>query len=178
VIFLWLFVVPIQVHHCHQITAPRHMVQSSQLRLVVSLFVTISIIELELINIDFNFIIDYCYYYYIGTRIIYDRNKLLSLRNSPLSRTPPANMANVPGVTRGTCSLSNNSLPVHPSSLSRSVSASDVVDLETMTDTRAQTLPTTREEEDDVGVHNFNSIAIDGSVKNNRSEDLFDMEME
>ncbi|KAI8050513.1 eukaryotic translation initiation factor 4E binding protein-domain-containing protein [Syncephalis plumigaleata] len=113
-----------------------------------------------------------------GTRIIYDRNKLLSLRNSPLSRTPPANMANVPGVTRGACSLTNNSLPVHPSSLSRSVSASDVVDLETMTDSRAQTLPTTREEEDDVDVHNFNGTAVDGSAKNNKGEDLFDMEME
>ncbi|KAG0246111.1 eukaryotic translation initiation factor 4E binding protein-domain-containing protein [Mortierella sp. GBAus27b] len=34
-----------------------------------------------------------------GTRIIYDRNTLLSLRNSPLSRTPPAKLAYVAGVT-------------------------------------------------------------------------------
>ncbi|KAF9581580.1 Eukaryotic translation initiation factor 4E-binding protein 2 [Lunasporangiospora selenospora] len=34
-----------------------------------------------------------------GTRIIYDRNTLLSLRNSPLSRTPPAKLAFVAGVT-------------------------------------------------------------------------------
>ncbi|KAK3838763.1 MAG: eukaryotic translation initiation factor 4E binding protein 2-like protein [Linnemannia elongata] len=32
-----------------------------------------------------------------GTRIIYDRNTLLSLRNSPLSRTPPAKLAFVAG---------------------------------------------------------------------------------
>lgn len=35
----------------------------------------------------------------LGTRIIYDRNTLLSLRNSPLSRTPPAKLAFVAGVT-------------------------------------------------------------------------------
>ncbi|KAG0338174.1 Eukaryotic translation initiation factor 4E-binding protein 2, partial [Podila humilis] len=34
-----------------------------------------------------------------GTRIIYDRNTLLSLRNSPLSRTPPAKLQFVAGVT-------------------------------------------------------------------------------
>eukprot|EP01111_Echinosteliopsis_oligospora_P010792 TRINITY_DN341_c0_g1_i1.p1 TRINITY_DN341_c0_g1~~TRINITY_DN341_c0_g1_i1.p1 ORF type:complete len:130 (-),score=39.94 TRINITY_DN341_c0_g1_i1:169-558(-) len=34
-----------------------------------------------------------------GTRIIYDRTSLLSMRNSPLSKTPPVNMPNIPGVT-------------------------------------------------------------------------------
>ncbi|KAF9434697.1 Eukaryotic translation initiation factor 4E-binding protein 1 [Entomortierella beljakovae] len=34
-----------------------------------------------------------------GTRIIYDRNTLLSLRNSPLSRTPPAKLAYVSGAS-------------------------------------------------------------------------------
>eukprot|EP01087_Luapelamoeba_hula_P014270 TRINITY_DN415_c0_g1_i1.p1 TRINITY_DN415_c0_g1~~TRINITY_DN415_c0_g1_i1.p1 ORF type:complete len:113 (-),score=12.70 TRINITY_DN415_c0_g1_i1:173-511(-) len=34
-----------------------------------------------------------------GTRIVYDRNALLFLRNSPLSKTPPTNMAAIPGVT-------------------------------------------------------------------------------
>ena len=37
----------------------------------------------------------------LGTRIIYDRSTLLNLRNSPLSRTPPAKLAYVAGVTGG-----------------------------------------------------------------------------
>jgi len=34
-----------------------------------------------------------------GTRIKYDRNALLFMRNSPLSKTPPHNMPHIPGVT-------------------------------------------------------------------------------
>ncbi|KAL4240309.1 Eukaryotic translation initiation factor 4E binding protein (EIF4EBP) [Mactra antiquata] len=34
-----------------------------------------------------------------GTRIFYDRAFLMQCRNSPLAKTPPANMANIPGVT-------------------------------------------------------------------------------
>ncbi|NP_001077103.1 uncharacterized protein LOC752411 [Strongylocentrotus purpuratus] len=34
-----------------------------------------------------------------GTRIIYDRNFLLNMRNSPLSQTPPKNLPSIPGVT-------------------------------------------------------------------------------
>ncbi|KAF0560672.1 eukaryotic translation initiation factor 4E binding protein [Gigaspora margarita] len=34
-----------------------------------------------------------------GSRIIYDRNTLLNLANSPLAKTPPTNLAYVPGVT-------------------------------------------------------------------------------
>jgi len=34
-----------------------------------------------------------------GTRIVYDRNALLFLRNSPLSKTPPNHLAFIPGVT-------------------------------------------------------------------------------
>ncbi|CAG8803770.1 10649_t:CDS:2, partial [Dentiscutata erythropus] len=34
-----------------------------------------------------------------GSRIIYDRSTLLSLKNSPLAKTPPTNLAYVPGVT-------------------------------------------------------------------------------
>ncbi|KAI9596854.1 eukaryotic translation initiation factor 4E binding protein-domain-containing protein [Syncephalis fuscata] len=110
-----------------------------------------------------------------GTRIIYDRSKLLSLRNSPLSRTPPANMANVPGITRGSYSGPGSSLPVHPSSLSRSVSASDVIDSE-LPGNRTQALPATREEDDDLNGH-INNLSGDGSAKN-KGDDLFDMEME
>ncbi|KAK3853973.1 hypothetical protein Pcinc_039510 [Petrolisthes cinctipes] len=34
-----------------------------------------------------------------GTRIIYERNFLMQLRNSPLARTPPKNLPVIPGVT-------------------------------------------------------------------------------
>ncbi|KAF2359517.1 Eukaryotic translation initiation factor 4E binding [Trinorchestia longiramus] len=34
-----------------------------------------------------------------GTRVYYDRNFMLSMRNSPLARTPPANLPVIPGVT-------------------------------------------------------------------------------
>jgi len=34
-----------------------------------------------------------------GTRIIYDRKFLLDCRNSPLSRTPPCCLPQIPGVT-------------------------------------------------------------------------------
>ncbi|XP_068222753.1 eukaryotic translation initiation factor 4E-binding protein 1 [Palaemon carinicauda] len=34
-----------------------------------------------------------------GTRIIYERNFLLQIRNSPLARTPPKNLPVIPGVT-------------------------------------------------------------------------------
>ena len=35
----------------------------------------------------------------IGTRIIYDRKFIMSLRHSPQSRTPPSNLPIIPGVT-------------------------------------------------------------------------------
>ncbi|XP_018027170.1 eukaryotic translation initiation factor 4E-binding protein 1-like [Hyalella azteca] len=34
-----------------------------------------------------------------GTRVYYDRNFMLSMRNSPLARTPPTNLPSIPGVT-------------------------------------------------------------------------------
>ncbi|CAG8547988.1 729_t:CDS:2, partial [Diversispora eburnea] len=34
-----------------------------------------------------------------GTRRIYDRDTLLNLANSPLAKTPPSNLAYIPGVT-------------------------------------------------------------------------------
>ncbi|RWS23650.1 eukaryotic translation initiation factor 4E binding protein-like protein [Leptotrombidium deliense] len=34
-----------------------------------------------------------------GTRIIYDRGFLLQMRGSPLTKTPPTNLPNIPGVT-------------------------------------------------------------------------------
>ena len=38
-------------------------------------------------------------YFIAGTRIIYERKFLLQMQNSPLSRSPPKNMASIPGVT-------------------------------------------------------------------------------
>lgn len=37
-----------------------------------------------------------------GTRIIYDRNFLLQCRNSPLTKSPPANLTSIPGITKTT----------------------------------------------------------------------------
>ena len=34
----------------------------------------------------------------IGTRIIYDRRFLLQMRNSPLSKSPPAKLATIPDI--------------------------------------------------------------------------------
>jgi len=34
-----------------------------------------------------------------GTKIVYERAFLVNMRNSPLSRTPPTNLPNIPGVT-------------------------------------------------------------------------------
>lgn len=34
-----------------------------------------------------------------GTRIIYDRAFLLQMQNSPIAKTPPKNLPNIPGVT-------------------------------------------------------------------------------
>jgi len=47
-----------------------------------------------------------------GTRIIYDRNTLLNLRNSPLSRTPPTKLAYIPGITKPATSPQH----LHPNS--------------------------------------------------------------
>lgn len=34
-----------------------------------------------------------------GTRIVYERNFLLQCRNSPLAKSPPPNMLDIPGIT-------------------------------------------------------------------------------
>jgi len=46
-----------------------------------------------------------------GTRIIYDRNALLLMRNSPLSKTPPVDMPMIPGVTGP---ATGHKQPAHP----------------------------------------------------------------
>jgi len=35
-----------------------------------------------------------------GTRIIYDREFLMQCRNSPLTKSPPPNLPNIPGITQ------------------------------------------------------------------------------
>lgn len=34
-----------------------------------------------------------------GTRIIYERAFLMQMRNSPIAKTPPKNLPNIPGIT-------------------------------------------------------------------------------
>ena len=36
-----------------------------------------------------------------GTRIVYERAFLMNMRNSPLAKTPPKNLPDIPGVTMG-----------------------------------------------------------------------------
>jgi hypothetical protein len=36
---------------------------------------------------------------FLGTRIIYDRAFLMQCRNSPLTKSPPPNLPNIPGIT-------------------------------------------------------------------------------
>ncbi|KAJ1962931.1 Eukaryotic translation initiation factor 4E-binding protein 2, partial [Dimargaris xerosporica] len=52
-----------------------------------------------------------------GTRIVYDRNQLLALSNSPLAQTPPARMNSIPGITSESVaalrSQINHMLPNH-----------------------------------------------------------------
>ncbi|KAL0490773.1 eIF4E-binding protein [Acrasis kona] len=36
-----------------------------------------------------------------GTRRVYNRNVLMTIRNSPHSKTPPVNLPSIPGVTKG-----------------------------------------------------------------------------
>ncbi|KAL6076203.1 eukaryotic initiation factor 4E binding [Balamuthia mandrillaris] len=43
-----------------------------------------------------------------GTKIVYDRNALLFLRNSPLSKTPPSTIPLIPGVTAPDTATSNS----------------------------------------------------------------------
>ncbi|XP_022110039.1 eukaryotic translation initiation factor 4E-binding protein 2-like [Acanthaster planci] len=44
-----------------------------------------------------------------GTRIIYERQFLMNLRDSPLARTPPANLPVIPGVTvKGDAAVKTN----------------------------------------------------------------------
>lgn len=43
--------------------------------------------------------IRFCLFKTTGTRIIYDRKFLLDCRNSPIARTPPCCLPQIPGVT-------------------------------------------------------------------------------
>ena len=42
----------------------------------------------------------WCFFFiFAGTKIFYDRSFLLQCRNSPLTKSPPPNMAKIPGIT-------------------------------------------------------------------------------
>ncbi len=41
--------------------------------------------------------------FFTGTRIIYDRKFLLLMKNSPLSKTPPAKLASIPDIINEDC---------------------------------------------------------------------------
>ncbi|KAI9295560.1 eukaryotic translation initiation factor 4E binding protein [Neoconidiobolus thromboides FSU 785] len=94
-----------------------------------------------------------------GTRIIYDRHTLLNLRNSPLSRTPPANLGFIPGVTKSSYTQNqlHPSMVHHHTPLQNSFSAISELD------------PEKEEKEDDEEGH---------KKKQGDSGELFDMEME
>ncbi|GJJ68576.1 hypothetical protein EMPS_00922 [Entomortierella parvispora] len=103
-----------------------------------------------------------------GTRIIYDRNTLLSLRNSPLSRTPPAKLAFVAGVTGA-------SLPHQAGShLGRShlnVEAHDSDSEDEDSDDEKRKAHAKAQEEEDAKAH----AAASKEIKDGQ---LFDMDME
>ncbi|KAF9978375.1 Eukaryotic translation initiation factor 4E-binding protein 2 [Modicella reniformis] len=101
-----------------------------------------------------------------GTRIIYDRNTLLSLRNSPLSRTPPANLTFVAGVTAGSHhNRSHLNVETHGSD-SDSGSSSDE-----NSDQEKRKAKAKAQEDQDAEAHADASKAI-------REGQLFDMDME
>jgi len=47
-----------------------------------------------------------------GTRIKYDRNVMLYMRNSPHAKTPPAGMSAIPGITGSAVSTATNNHPI------------------------------------------------------------------
>ncbi|XP_072518492.1 eukaryotic translation initiation factor 4E-binding protein 1 [Salminus brasiliensis] len=57
-----------------------------------------------------------------GTRIIYDRKFLLDCRSSPLARTPPCCLPDIPGVTSPPTATVNNGKARAPETLNNNVS--------------------------------------------------------
>ncbi|KAG5272709.1 hypothetical protein AALO_G00168480 [Alosa alosa] len=57
-----------------------------------------------------------------GTRIIYDRKFLLDCRSSPLARTPPCCLPDIPGVTSPAVSTANNDTAKHQQTLNNNCS--------------------------------------------------------
>jgi len=72
-----------------------------------------------------------------GTRIKYDRNALLFMRNSPLSKTPPTNMPYIPGITSA------------PTSAPSSLEKKDAAFPQQTQPQIPQTTPKTKAEKDD-----------------------------
>ncbi|KAK9767123.1 Eukaryotic translation initiation factor 4E-binding protein 2 [Basidiobolus ranarum] len=91
-----------------------------------------------------------------GTKIIYDRNTLLQLRNSPLARTPPTNLPFIPGVTRASVGSTTGT-----SHLQHSFTPASL--LET-------TNESSEEEEEEAEDHT--------NEEHHKDTDMFDMELE
>ncbi|XP_067138423.1 eukaryotic translation initiation factor 4E-binding protein 1 [Centruroides vittatus] len=64
-----------------------------------------------------------------GTRIVYDRALLMQLRNSPIAKTPPKNLPNIPGVTLSPVdrenSKQNGPTPCIPRTIEKSENAEE-----------------------------------------------------
>ncbi|KAF9363879.1 MAG: eukaryotic translation initiation factor 4E binding protein-domain-containing protein [Benniella sp.] len=105
-----------------------------------------------------------------GTRIIYDRSTLLSLRNSPLSRTPPAKLAYVAGVTGG--SLPHQAGSHHRSHLNVETHDSSDSDSDSDSDDEKRKAIAKAQEEQDAKAH------ADASKEIRDGQQLFDMDME
>ncbi|KAF9551933.1 hypothetical protein EC957_000127 [Mortierella hygrophila] len=104
------------------------------------------------------------------TRIIYDRNTLLSLRNSPLSRTPPAKLAFVAGVTGA--SLPHQAGSMHNRShLNVETHDSGSDDSDEDSDDEKRKAVANAQEEEDAKAHATASKEI-------KDGQLFDMDME
>ncbi|RUS21456.1 eukaryotic translation initiation factor 4E binding protein-domain-containing protein, partial [Endogone sp. FLAS-F59071] len=108
-----------------------------------------------------------------GTRIIYDRSTLLSLANSPLSRTPPKGLVHVPGVTKGvppvgSASQAGPAAATHTKShLSHEATKVDDDDEE----------EEEQGEEEEEGEDDKMSRSVTSIEKGNKHEDMFEMDM-
>ncbi|KAF9091093.1 Eukaryotic translation initiation factor 4E-binding protein 2 [Mortierella sp. GBA35] len=105
-----------------------------------------------------------------GTRIIYDRNTLLSLRNSPLSRTPPAKLAFVAGVTGASLPQAGSIHKHSHLNVETHDSGSDSDDGEDSDDEKRKAVAKAQEEED--------AKAHATASKEIKDGQLFDMDME
>lgn len=58
--------------------------------------------------------IDIYFLCYPGTRIVYDRSFLLRMRNSPLTKTPPAKLSSIPDIIHEHSEAGSLPIPTSP----------------------------------------------------------------